>query len=215
MSLIIMDCHRRLSDQFIDYLRSSTLSSSHVILTNLLKPNPLKSPLLVESQLDLSPSFPADLSSHISYLISHYLTLRDQYLHTSRTRGTLISFIIANSLLLMIYLVWTTYLYKPTFLSILGFMIVDFMVLMEVFVWTSLANESGYLVGEAIADHSLILFTHRELTGDQRQQLNHLITCLPYVRIEIFGIGKVTVRFKLAITITVGFAAAIIPKLIL
>lgn len=221
-TLILMDCHRRLADRFIEFLKYPTTSSlletadnspassartnSQLPFSNGSKLFDLSTPLL---------SLPFSLSSHIYFIHSQYLTLRDGYLFTSVHRGTFISLLSLNSLLLMVYLLWTVYLYSFSFFSIAGFIIIDFVILVEVFVWTSLANESGHLVSEALADHSLRLITQDGISAEQVQLLHHLISCLPYSRLEVYGIGKITVRFKLAATITIGFAAAIIPKLVL
>jgi hypothetical protein len=221
-TLILMDCHRRLADRYIEFLKypttsplletadnsptSSARTNSQLLFSNSSKLFDLSTPLL---------SLPFSLSSHIFSIHSQYLSLRDGYLFTSIHRGTFISLLSLNSLLLMGYLLWTVYLYSFSFFSIVGFMIVDLVILVEVFVWTSLANESGHLVSEALADHSLRLIIQDGISAEQVQLLHHLISCLPHARLEVYGIGRITVRFKLAATITVGFAAAIIPKLIL
>jgi hypothetical protein len=220
MTLILMDCHRRLADRFIEFLKyptssllettdnspsSSAGTNSQLLFSSGSKLFELNAPLL---------SLPFSLSSHIFSIHSQYLSLRDGYLFTSIHRGPFISVLSLNSLLLMGYLLWTVYLYSVSFFSIIGFMIVDLFILVEVFVWTSLANESGHLVSEALADHSLRLITQDGITAEQVQLLHHLISCLPHARLEVYGFGRITVRFKLAATITVGFAAAIIPKLI-
>jgi hypothetical protein len=223
MSLVLMDCHRRLADRFVEYLKFPT--ASHLLLLDMSSSTPASSiransNFLFSGSLkfhDLSSpllSMPIPLSDHIQSLHSQYLTLRDGYLLTSSQRGFFISLLSLNSLMLMVYLLWTVYRYSFSFLSVLGFMVVDLVVLVEVFVWASLANESGHLVREALADHTIRLLTQDGITAEQVQMLTHLVSCLPHARLEVYGIGRVVVRFKFAVTITVGFAAAIIPKLI-
>lgn len=234
ISLIIMDCHRHLSNYYVEYLKYSTLTTSHYAdetanttpstsqrtnshlfySSTSMKFYDLQTPLLSIQSFSLS--------NHLNFINSQYLHLRDGYLYTSTRRGVFISLLSINSLLLMGYLLWTVYLYTISFYSIVGFMIIDTIILTEVFIWTSLANEAGHLVTEALAEHTLrLLSTHshlvqeEQLTGQQIQLIHYLITCLPYVRLEIYGLGRMVVRFKYAATITIGFAAAIIPKLIL
>jgi hypothetical protein len=222
MSLVLLDCHRRLADRFVEYLKfpsachlladsatstpASSIRINSQLLSDSMKLLDLSSPLL---------TMPIPLSDHIQSLHSQYLTLREGYLFTSTQRGLFISLVSLNSLMLMAYLLWTVYLYSISFYSIIGFMVVDLMILVEVFVWASLANESGHLVCEALADHSLRLLAQDGINAQQIQVLTHLVSCLPHSRLEVYGIGRVVVRFKFAVTITVGFAAAIIPKLII
>jgi hypothetical protein len=243
--VILMDCHAYVTNDFICRLSQAgqALSCfspapqkhfhpSHPILPTINAPmdsdqlslplltdppsSALQPPVLSEPYLP-SPTAPIDdLPLSVQEIIQEYLLLRDQYIKTSELYGFLISLLSINSLLLMLYLIATVYLYNASIASLVGFISIDVCILIEVFVWTSRANEYGYTVIETINDFYLrALTSRRKYSSDDMQDLQRLCQVCSRATLEVRGIGKVAIRFKLAITITVGLAASFIPKLLL
>jgi hypothetical protein len=171
-----------------------------------------------------SADYSADGIDSVAVVRSEFIRVRELFLRTSHLRGRFISALTGVLFLLLVYLIWTTYLWSVSLLGLLGFIVLVMFIFMELFVCTALANEAGKQVSRGVAEYLLYygspvrcgiraLGSSRDDSSDAL--VAQLVACLNFVTIEIRGVGGLVLDIKLVSTVCFGLVASIVPRLII
>lgn len=155
-----------------------------------------------------------EIIESIERLRREFLRVRGQFGRTTRLRGDFITALSFTLFILLVYLIWTAYLWTDSLYGLLGFIVLVLIIFLQVVLCTAMANDAGKRLPERIAEHILCNLPIKG-HGDRDRVTTQFLMCLSFINIEIQGSGGLTVNMKLVCTITVGLVASIVPRLLI